>query len=168
MNDSIFSGRTLAWLLGIGIACFAGMMLLFTFGSELFPTSSIQPSTYSKSAIGHQAWVRLLQNMGKPVLISRNDSVKKSRGGLLILAEPDTGGDERQPIDELLQAERVLVVLPKFSANPSLLNSSWAEFRQPHSRELHLRSAAAGDEDRHGAATRRLAALAAQRPWAGA
>jgi hypothetical protein len=127
MNDSIFSGRTLAWLLGIGIACFAGMMLLFTFGSELFPTSSIQPSTYSKSAIGHQAWVRLLQNMGKPVLISRNDSVKKSHGGLLILAEPDTGGDERQPIDELLQAERVLVVLPKYSANPSLLNSSWAE-----------------------------------------
>ena len=65
MNDSIFSGRTLAWLLGIGIACFAGMMLLFTFGSELFPTSSIQPSTYSKSAIGHQAWVRLLQNIGQ-------------------------------------------------------------------------------------------------------
>ena len=57
------------------------MMLLFTFGSELFPTSSIQPSTYSKSAIGHQAWVRLLQNMGKPVLISRNDFVKKSHGG---------------------------------------------------------------------------------------
>ena len=53
MNDSVFSGRTLAWLLGIGIACFAGMMLLFTLGSELFPTSSIQPSTYSKSAIGH-------------------------------------------------------------------------------------------------------------------
>ena len=127
MNDSIFSGRTLAWLLGIGIASFAGMMLLFTLGSELFPTSSIQPSTYSKSAVGHQAWVRLLQNSGKPVLISRNDSVAKSaNGGLLILAEPDTGGDERQPIEELLQAERVLVVLPKYEAVPSLLNSSWA------------------------------------------
>ena len=128
MNDSVFSGRTLAWLLGIGIACFAGMMLLFTLGSELFPTSSVQPSTYSKSAIGHQAWVRLLQNMGKTVLISRNDSVAKSSdGGLLILAEPDTSGDERQPIDELLQAGRVLVVLPKYSANASLLNSGWAE-----------------------------------------
>jgi hypothetical protein len=127
MNDSVFSGRTLAWLLGIGISCFAGMMLLFTLGSELFPTSSIQPSTYSKSAIGHQAWVRLLQNMGKTVLISRNDSVAKSGdGGLLILAEPDIDGDERQPIEELLRAERVLVVLPKYSANPSLLNSSWA------------------------------------------
>ncbi len=127
MNDSVFSGRTLAWLLGIGIASFAGMMLLLTLGSELFPTSSIQPSTYSKSAIGHQAWVRLLQNMGKTVLISRNDSVAKSYdAGLLVLAEPDTGGDERQPIEELLQAERVLVVLPKYSANASLMNSSWA------------------------------------------
>jgi hypothetical protein len=97
-------------------------------GDDLFPTRSIQPTTYSKSAIGHQGWVRLLQNMDRPVLISRNDSVNKTQdSGLLILAEPDVGGDERQPIDELLQAKRVLLVLPKYTANPSLLNSSWAD-----------------------------------------
>jgi hypothetical protein len=128
MNESIFAGRTLVWLMGIGIACFAGMLLLFTLGSELFPTTSIQPSTYSKSAIGHQAWVRLLQNLGKPVLISRNDSVAKAAdGGLLILAEPGAAGDERQPIEELLQAPRVLVVLPKYEAVPSPISTSWAD-----------------------------------------
>ena len=47
----------------------------------------MQPSTYSKSAIGHQAWVRLLQNTGRRVLISRNDSVAKAdEGGMLVLA----------------------------------------------------------------------------------
>jgi hypothetical protein len=128
VNESIFSGRTLAWLMGIGIASFAGMMLLFTIGEDLFPTRSVQPSTYSKSAIGHQAWVRLLQNTGRPVLVSRNDSVSKSHGGgMLILAEPSTEGDERQPLDELMTADRLLVVLPKYTANASLLNRNWAE-----------------------------------------
>lgn len=129
MNESVFSGRTLAWLLGIGIASFVGMMALFTFGEDLLPTRSVQPSTYSKSAIGHQAWVRLLQNTGRPVLISRNDSRTKSDngGGVLVLAEPYAGKDERQPIDELLQADRLLVVLPKYTANASFVNSNWAE-----------------------------------------
>ena len=128
MSESVFSGRTLAWLMGVGVASFAGMMLLFAFGDDLLPTRSVQPSTYSKSAIGHQAWVRLLQNTGRPVLISRNDSLAKSYdGGVLVLAEPYAGSDERQPIDELLEADRLLVVLPKYTANASLLNSSWAE-----------------------------------------
>jgi hypothetical protein len=128
VNETIFSGRTLAWLMGVGIASFAGMMLLLAFGDDLLPTRSVQPSTYSKSAIGHQAWVRLLQNTGRQVLISRNDSVAKAdEGGMLVLAEPYAGSDERQPIDELLRADRLLVVLPKYTANASLLNSNWAE-----------------------------------------
>ena len=127
MNQSIFSGRTLAWLMGIGIACFAGMILLFTIGEDLFPTRSVQPSTYSKSAVGHQAWVRLLQNTGRPVLVSRSDSVAKASDGVLILAEPFAEGDERQPLDELLTANRLLIVLPKYTANASLLNRNWAE-----------------------------------------
>jgi hypothetical protein len=128
VTDSIFSGRTLAWLMGIGIACFAGMMLLLTVGEDLLPTRSVEATTYSKSAIGHQGWVRLLQNMGVSVLISRNDSLAKSwDGGVLVLAEPGVDGDERQPIDELLQADRLLVVLPKYTARGSFVNTAWAE-----------------------------------------
>jgi hypothetical protein len=128
VNESIFSGRTLAWLMGIGIASFVGMMLLFTVGEDLFPTRSVQPSTYSKSAIGHQAWVRLLQNTGRTVLISRSDSVAKANdGGVLVLAEPFAEGDERQPLDELMRADRLLIVLPKYTANASILNRNWAE-----------------------------------------
>jgi hypothetical protein len=126
MSDNVFSARAVAWLIGIGVACFIGMIVLINLGEELFPTQTVQPTTYSKSAVGHQAWVRLMQTMGRTVLVSRNDSLGKAWDGVLILAEPNPFEDERAPIDDLLAADRVLLVLPKWYAGRSLVGPDWA------------------------------------------
>jgi hypothetical protein len=72
--------------------------------------------SYSTSAIGHNALVRLLEKLDVPVVVSRNDSASRSRGGLLVIAEPVvTDAASRNRLAQLVDAApRVLVVLPKW------------------------------------------------------
>jgi hypothetical protein len=128
MTDApIFAQRTLVWLLGVGCASFLLAMVLIAFGEDLLPTSTVEANAYSESAIGHKALVETLQGLGIPVLVSRGDSMQKAGpSDLLVVAEPPVEMKDDAYLLELLSADRVLFVLPKWRAARDPTNPSWA------------------------------------------
>ncbi len=128
MNTApIFAQRTVVWLLGVGGVSFLLAIVLIAFGEDLLPTSTVEANAYSQSAIGHAAFVETLQRLGIPVLVSRGDSLMKAGpSDLVVVAEPPVEMKEDSYLLELLAADRVLFVLPKWRAVPDPTNRRWA------------------------------------------
>lgn len=123
MNDAVdpngsFHRRTLVWGLPIIAISLLATLVAMVLGPEIFDPVVASPSTYSRSAIGHQAFSQLLESLDYPVEISRSRSGEKARDqGLLIIAEPETWeSEEDEPrlrfLGDLV-AERTLLILPK-------------------------------------------------------
>ncbi|HTP32719.1 MAG TPA: DUF4350 domain-containing protein [Candidatus Acidoferrales bacterium] len=72
------------------------------------------PTVYSKSAIGHAAFYRLLAELGIPAEISESGSgVHVAEGDVLVVAEPRTDDATLEEVRAMLTAHVVLLVLPK-------------------------------------------------------
>ena len=135
MSGSPFASRTLPWIIGVSVASFIGGIVLAILGPDLAPVSTVLASGYSRSALGHQAFVELLEELGVPVVVSRHDSAHKvGQGGVLIVAEPRV--DDGAPIDVgdeptarlarmLTRAPATLLVLPKWEGRPDPRAPAW-------------------------------------------
>jgi hypothetical protein len=124
----IFAQRTILWLIGVGGLSFLCAIVLIVFGEDLLPTSTVEANAYSQSAIGHMAFVETLRALGIPVLVSRSDSaLKAGPNDLLIVAEPPAELKDDEYLQGLLQADRVLLVLPKWVASTDPNNRRWAK-----------------------------------------
>ncbi len=110
---SPFSQQTVGWLIGLGFLAFFGALLTMLFQDTAVERAN-GANPFSRSAIGHEAFVNTLERLGTPVLVSRSSSAPRARGGLLVVPEPGPDADEVL-LDELLSAERVLVILPKWT-----------------------------------------------------
>jgi hypothetical protein len=121
----VFSRRLLiGWSAG-AIAVFA-LSLFFLGGVEVSGPDPTGPSTYSRSAIGHAGIAELLQRLDLPVVKSAHNSLEKlSPGSVLVIAEPRPGGESEQSVRALLSAETVLLVLPKWTGQPSQQRTGW-------------------------------------------
>ena len=127
MAAPAFAQRTIAWLIGVGGLSFLCAIVLIVFGEDFLPTSTVQANAYSQSAIGHMAFVETLRALGIPVLVSRSDSaLKAGSNDLLIVAEPPAEQKEDEYLLGLLEADRVLLVLPKWVATADFTNRRWA------------------------------------------
>jgi hypothetical protein len=115
--EPVFSPRTVAVLIICGSLAFAG--------AAYFAIANDQPGTsgtnvYSTSAVGHRAFLELLQRRGIPTIVSRNNSAEKAgRKALLVLAEPGL-----QPGSYAL-GERTLLILPKWAADADPAHPGW-------------------------------------------
>src|SRR5262249_56525747 len=82
--------------------------------------ASSGPDAFSRSALGHRAFLDLARGRGIPVLVSRHDSARRAgTGGVLVLAEPRLESDQspraRRMEAILAAAHTVLLVLPKWT-----------------------------------------------------
>ncbi len=127
MAAPVFAQRTIVWLIVVGGLSFLCTLVLIVFGEDLLPTSTVQANAYSQSAIGHMAFVETLRALEIPVLVSRSDSaLKAGPNDLLIVAEPPAAQKDDEYLLGLLEADRVLLVLPKWVAIPDFDNRRWA------------------------------------------
>jgi len=112
-----FSPRALRWIVGVSAASFLVAFLWGIFGPELVPESSFRTDTLSPSAIGHAAFVEMLEELDVPVVVSRHNSgAKAGRSSLLMVIEPHVLRDERELHSlrgMIRRARKVLVVLPR-------------------------------------------------------
>jgi hypothetical protein len=85
----------------------------------------VQPSTYSRSAIGHAALYETLRRLDLPVARSRLGAVEGlGVGGVLVLAEPDISTMIRN-FDMGHAAQTLLLVLPKRQGTRDLRRPDW-------------------------------------------
>lgn len=123
-----FSRPALAIVVGVAVASLVVAAVLTLFGDQLGERHSAGVDGYSRSAIGHRALVKLLEQLDIPVVVSRSDSVARARRGLLVIAEP-TVTDEaaRAQLTRMIeQAPRVLVVMPKWFGSVEL-GKAWID-----------------------------------------
>ncbi len=119
-----FSPRTVLWLIAVGSLCFAGAAYLSIYGGE----STAGANSYSYSAIGHRAFIETLRRVDIPVVVSGNDSrAKAGRTALLVLAEPELSDADDRDLAEMLTADTLLLVLPKWRGAPDAARPHWLE-----------------------------------------
>lgn len=119
-----FSRRKLAWAVGVAVASFVIFLLLLAFGRDLEGPPPPGPNTFSTSALGHQAAVELLRELGLGVLSRQSPGGGTDAAHPLVVAEPDPslgGGSER--LEALWREARdrgapLVIVLPKWSPGP--------------------------------------------------
>ncbi len=121
-QDSLsFSPRTVTLIIAVGIFAFAGAALFSIFSGS---TQNSGANSFSKSAIGHAAFVELLGAQNIPVIVSRNNSSAKSDARtLLIVAEPPPGKSNSD--DAIPMADRTLLILPKRRGIPDPRRPAW-------------------------------------------
>jgi hypothetical protein len=135
MSDApVFSRKLLlGWIAG-AVVIFAASMYLMGAKEEQGPDPT-GPSTFSRSAIGHAGIFDVLQRLDIPVIKSSSNSLGRlEKGGVLVLAEPRMSVRGDDSIGQLVKAEKVLLVLPKWFGLRSEQNPSW--LRQVRQRSI--------------------------------
>ena len=120
--EGAFTRRGAGWLAAVAAASLGAAAFLGVFGDALYDPPSFAPDSFSRSAVGHHAFVELLRALGRPVLVSRHRTADKAAEAVVALLEPRVGPEDetRQGVVEGIDgsARRLLVVLPKRSAFP--------------------------------------------------
>jgi len=119
MKAPVFSRNAVVWLVTVCAVSLLVGMLLGVFRSDLARFRSAGADSFSRSAIGHRAFVELLQELEVPVLVSLDESAEKAGvDNALLLLEPslsDTGGPAFPFWEEsYADAFQILLVLPKW------------------------------------------------------
>ncbi len=88
-GESPFSRRMVIGLVSVVSLSFLAALLWGVFGPELRSDRSVASDSFSRSAIGHHAFVELLRELEIPVVVSRNNSgAKAGDRALLLIMEP--------------------------------------------------------------------------------
>ena len=121
----IFRRRTLMALLLVGGAAFLAMSYLLIYG-ETGAQRTAGANAYSVSALGHRAFVELLDRSNVPVLVSRRrTTARDGAGSLMILAEPTSSIEAQEVALEIGWGRTVLLVLPKWRGQPDPDDERW-------------------------------------------
>jgi hypothetical protein len=118
------------WLVAVAGLSFLSAIFWSVFGPDVAGVSSARADSFSRSALGHHAFVRLLRALDVPVFVSRFDSGGRAgRGALLVLLEPRLTGSALRDADALLRTVsgpgRALVVLPKWHGTEDPERPGW-------------------------------------------
>jgi hypothetical protein len=123
-----FSRRARLIIIGVTAVSIVAAVFFAVFGADFAVVPSASADGYSRSALGHHAFVSLLRELGAPVVMSRHDSAGRAgERGLLVLAEPSAADDEAlQDIGRMVgEASRVLVILPKRRGDEDPEKRAW-------------------------------------------
>jgi hypothetical protein len=127
--DNPFSSVALFWMVLVGIVSFAGMAAMSTLIGDGNYTTTAGANSFSRSAIGHKAFVEAMKARGHPVVVSQFDTQQKAwDADMLMLLEPQGNSASLTETGPLYGDGQPLLVLPKRFGIPNPLNSGWALF----------------------------------------
>jgi hypothetical protein len=117
-----FGGRRGAALGALAAVSLVAASFLGAFGDALYDPPSFSSDSFSRSALGHRAFVELLRGLGVQVVVSRHRTAEKAAQAVVALLEPrlgEGGGVREAILEEVSDASRrLLVVLPKRDGFP--------------------------------------------------
>jgi hypothetical protein len=133
-SSSPFSTRVVAILIAVAAISFGAVLVMAGWAPELRDRNQAGDHPYSTSALGYNGFVRLLEDAGYPVKVSRLESDLESRGlGLMIVTLPAYGNFS--VLDDRVFQPATLVVLPKWTGRTDPLNAA----RQADTRFIEAR-----------------------------
>jgi hypothetical protein len=123
-NQPVFSSRSVAWMLGVGVVAFLALVALATFQPELRDGQDGGKHALSRSAVGFHGLTRLLKDTGVPVVVSRGAIPRVDGPPGLVIQTPEVGTDMTKPRTDDRRRAR-LVVLDKWFATPDPRRPGW-------------------------------------------
>jgi len=132
-TNSLFSQRTMIIMVISGVLLFVGSFTVAL--SNRSAGENNQANSYSPSALGHQAFIQLLNTIGIATRSSRYATLDKTRSAsLLVIAEPPDRALTSNAVKKIMAAPNVLLILPKRQGdqandNPDLQNPNWVSFQ---------------------------------------
>jgi hypothetical protein len=133
-SSSPFSARVVAILIAVAAISFGAVLVMAGWAPELRDRNRAGDHPYSTSALGYNGFVRLLEDAGYPVKVSRLESDLESRGwGLMIVTLPAYGNFS--VLDDRAFQPATLMVLPKWTGRTDPLNAA----RQADTRFIEAR-----------------------------
>lgn len=129
-GSPVFRRQTAIWLMAFGLIAFLAAIALRDAATELESLRSVGADAFSRSAIGHGAFVETLERLGIAVDIGRFRTARSSQPAdlLVIAAPPDAGslGNLFDSLDRYRQsAGNVLLVLPKWQGRRDRNQPRW-------------------------------------------
>ena len=127
-TDQILTRRTAALLILVGGAAFCAFLASTVL---IDPANRVVAgaSSYSRSAVGHAALARLLEQQGHSVAVNRS---RQGRGvapdDLLLILDPDLRRNSVEDLQRLVDGKgQVLVALPKWGPRPGGTLRGWIQ-----------------------------------------
>jgi hypothetical protein len=122
-----FRRRTLLALVALGVVSLVTGLVLAIFSEDFAEEKSTDTTGYSTSAIGYEALIQILREVGVPVSLSRTRSASRAGDGLLVIAAPDLEDDAaRDRFRAMVESSRhVLVILPRWWGMASEEKPRW-------------------------------------------
>ncbi len=115
----LVAGMAISFAVGIGLSIV---------GREIEPVVSAEPDGFSRSALGHAAFVRLLRELDIPVVVSRTPALdRRIAKAVVVVAEPKLDELRRRPGLLEGKARAILLVLPKRQGAPDPSRQTWLE-----------------------------------------
>lgn len=124
----LFAARTMLVMVLVGVVSFSALLVLQAYAPDLRSGSDGGAHALSKSAVGYAGIVRLLKDLGDPVVVSRGPPPEvRSRAGSGVLVLTPPPGMEPKALKPLRFGGETLVVLPKWASAPQPLNPQWVD-----------------------------------------
>lgn len=128
-NTPIFSRRLLVALIAFALGTFA--LSVYLAGRDDYGAGRRGATSYSVSALGYAGIAEVLRGLGVPVVKSRRNPPAEAKGGVLILAEPELDLLPRSIVPVLPNAQKILLVLPKWGGEADKNNPRWINRAYP-------------------------------------
>ena len=127
-GNSAFSRGTVIWLVAVAGLSFGGAGWFALEDTEPRRAFVSGPGTRSSSAIGHRAFVDLLERAGTHVRVRRRDLAEEFGAfRVLVLLEPRPDRFEADELSSLGAGRAALVVLPKWTGAPHPERPDWID-----------------------------------------
>ena len=133
MNETpTFSRRTVVWLLAVAGLSFGGACWFALEDTEPRRVLASGPGTRSSSAIGHRAFLDLLERAGIFVGVRRRNVAEEFDAfQVLLLLEPHPDRFEPDELASLGAARAAILVLPKWTGAPHPEHPDWIDDATP-------------------------------------
>ena len=124
-DDSGFRSRTIAIVLGVGIACALAFAVLTAFAADLRNGHDGGGHVLSIAGTGFSGVVALTTGMGMPTVVGRNEKLPPDVGLLVLTPSPATEPKQLEALVEARGDAAVLIVLPKWRTVPMKAHRGW-------------------------------------------
>jgi len=122
-DGRLFSPKVVLGMIVAGVFAFSAFIVLSTYAPDLQSGDNGQAHALSKSAVGYGGMVRLLRNLGEPVMVSRRDLRREEPA--LIIFTPGSNVSRDAYVKAAQLSSRTLVVLPKWQGGLDPKHPGW-------------------------------------------
>ena len=124
-GGSPFSGAIMGIIAAISILAFTAIFALLAWSPDLANKDRAGTHAYSSSALGYGGLVKLLEQDGQEVSVSRLATTRDFANGLLVMTLPRSGFEAIDDFDPYMVSEPALLVLPKWRGRVDRDKPSW-------------------------------------------